>query len=59
MFSLLAGNMKKTFMLVWLAGFAIGFIKALNLTEEQKRRINKALFELNELPRRPLPPMYP
>ena len=52
MFSLIAGSMKKAFMLAWLAGFAIGFIKALNLTEEQKRRIKKALFELNELPRR-------
>ncbi len=52
MVSLIAANMRKLFMLACLAGFVIGFHRGLNLTEEQKRRIKKALFEVNELPRR-------
>lgn len=52
MIHLIVANIKKTFVLIFLAGFVIGFIKGLDLTEEQKRRLKKALFELNELPRR-------
>jgi hypothetical protein len=52
MIHLIVANMRKTFLLVFMAGFVLGFLKGLDLTEEQKRRIKKALFELNELPRR-------
>ena len=36
------------------AGLAIGFGFALNLSEEDRRRIKKGFFELKELPRRVL-----
>ncbi len=52
MTNLIVANLKKTFVLVFAAGVVIGFMKALDLSEEQKRRIKKALFEVNELPRR-------
>lgn len=34
------------------AGLAVGFGFAVNLSEEDRRRIKKALFEMRELPRR-------
>jgi hypothetical protein len=34
------------------AGLAIGFGYAVNLSEEDRRRIKKAFFEIKELPRR-------
>jgi len=49
---LLAANIIKTLLLVFVAGMLIGFMKGLGLTEDQRRRIRKAFFELNELPRR-------
>jgi len=52
MVPLIAAHAKKTLLLVCVAGMAIGFLKGLGLTEEEKRRIRKALFEFNELPRR-------
>lgn len=33
-------------------GLALGFGYAVNLSEEDRRRIRKAVFELRELPRR-------
>ena len=36
------------------AGLVLGFGYAVNLSEEDRRRIKKALFELKELPRRVL-----
>lgn len=46
----------KTFKTLPLITFVavIVFMKVLDLEEEHKRRIKKALFELNELPRRVL-----
>jgi len=35
-------------------GLALGFGCAVNLSEEDRRRIRKAVFELKELPRRVL-----
>ncbi len=52
MTNLIVANLKKTLVLVVAAGMLIGFMKGLDLSEEQKRRIKKALFELKELPRR-------
>ena len=52
MVPLIAANANKILLIVCVAGMAIGFMKGLGLTEEEKRRITKALFELNELPRR-------
>lgn len=49
---LIVANLKKTLLLVFSTGMMIGFIKALNLSEERKRRIKKAIFEIKELPRR-------
>jgi hypothetical protein len=49
---LIVANLKKTIVLAMATGMVIGFIKALDLSEEQKRRIKKAMFELKELPRR-------
>jgi len=49
---LIAANIKKTLLLVFVAGLVIGFMKGLGLAEDQKRRIRKAFFELHELPRR-------
>jgi len=54
MVPLIAANANKILLIVCVAGMAIGFMKGLGLTEEEKRRITKALFELNELPRRVL-----
>jgi len=50
--NLIVANMKKTLLLVFVAGMLFGFMKGLGLAEDQRRRIRKALFELNELPRR-------
>ena len=52
MINLILANMKKTLLLVFITGMVIGFMKGLGLAEDQKRRIRKALLELNELPRR-------
>lgn len=33
-------------------GFVLGYSRALGLSEEERRRVRKALFELKEMPRR-------
>ena len=35
-------------------GFILGYLKAVYLSEEERRRVQKALFELREMPRRVL-----
>lgn len=36
----------------FLTGFFLGYIRALRLSDEQKRRIKRFFFELKEMPRR-------